>query len=582
MATSFSVTRPDGARLERVRSLAASLRKHLPITLLFVLLTIIMTYPLITYVGKGIMGWEGDGLYYVWQMWWVKHSVIDLHLSPFFDPLVYFPVGYQVANGELTPANSLLLLPITALWGPVVGYNVAMLFSFFASALGAYLWIYQVTKRQAGACVGAVIFAFLPYRFAHMAGHLELMSTQWIPLTFFAVERFIANRRLWWAVATGLFLALVALSSWYYAYAAMLLFPVYLLLRTWPWHVHWREPRWRAGVAIIVIVALMLVIPFAVPYYRLAATGQIKRDLGQMEFWTLNPYDFFLPNLSHPLWSKDLGRLFPVQSSQFVERQINLGWVALTLAIAGWWRTRRSSWTRLLVALWVISYLLALGPTLHSADKRIQLPFLPAIPLPSYILWRWVPFTSGMRVMIRFGLWTGLVTGALAGLGASELFDSLQTHLRSSRVVPSVVVGTITVLILFESYGMIYQETPLQPRPVDQWLAAQSPCSSVIELPLEQGTRSLQNYYATVNQQCTVLGPAGDSFDAPIRSQRIAALRDFPSADSLAVLKEAQTKYVLFTPSQITNWHEYQQAIEASNALYLEQKIGNVWVYRVK
>jgi hypothetical protein len=60
----------------------------------------------------------------------MKRAIVDLRQLPFFDPSSYFPVGHNVVNGELFPATTIPAIPITALCGPVVAYNMTLLFTF--------------------------------------------------------------------------------------------------------------------------------------------------------------------------------------------------------------------------------------------------------------------------------------------------------------------------------------------------------------------------------------------------------------------------------------------------------------------
>jgi hypothetical protein len=574
---------PEWDRIEAVGlAMQTRVNKEMGVLLLFLVLSLGMTWPMAANLGNSVPGWEGDNLFYIRQIWWVKHSLLDLHISPFFNPYAYYPVGYDVASGELTPANTFLFLPITAVWGPVVSYNICLIFSFFASAVGAYLWVWQLTSRRSAALVAGVIFGFLPYRFAHLIGHLELMSTQWLPLTLYALERFFTSRQVRWAAATGVGLSMLALSSWYYAYSALLLLPVYILLRTRPWRDFWLIRKGWLGLGMIVLIGLVLVVPFALPYYRLAAQGQISRTMDELMSWSLNPYDFFIPHSLHPLWGSALKSVFAQQASQPVERTVSLGLVAMGLGMVGLLQSQRAPWAMAILLLWAMSYLIALGPVLHWRDSPVTLPSGSAVPLPTFALYKWMPFTTSARVMTRFSLWTGLMTAALAGWGMSVLVAGLQA--KSSRV-GYLVVFLLIAAILFESYGMTPDKTTLRPRAVDVWLAQTHPSPVVIlELPLTQALRPIQDYYATVHQQATVLGPVGDSFYPSKRSQRVERLRDFPSPASYEAIKSTpwQLSYVLFTPSQIGNWPELHQTIELADVLRYERVVGDVWVYRVQ
>ena len=73
-------------------------------------------------------GWEGDNLQFVRSVWWVEHALVDLHRLPFFYSTSFYPLGAHIARSEMTPANTFLAVPITALWSPAAAYSVMISF----------------------------------------------------------------------------------------------------------------------------------------------------------------------------------------------------------------------------------------------------------------------------------------------------------------------------------------------------------------------------------------------------------------------------------------------------------------------
>jgi hypothetical protein len=507
------------------------------------------------------------------------------------------------------PATTFLGIPLTVLWGPVVAYNLTLLLTFAMTGFGTYLWIRWLTGSTASGIVAGVVAAFLPFRFAHLPGHLSIISTHWVPLMLYAFERFLDRKRLVWGVALGFCTAMVALSSWYYAYAVALMLPLYALVRSRPWREHWTMDWWR-GVAGAVAAAAVLVLPFLIPYLQVRSQGGLTRSIMEMESWSINFYDFFLPNAFNPAWSAFMLRWFPQEATQWVERGVTVGYTALGLALVAYAARHRHRAMNGMLAVWVVSYAIALGPTLHGWDGPLFVPAPPlfitlasnvlalspslartqyvlltyesfAIPLPSLFLFAFVPMTNGMRVMARFGMWTGMMTAGLAGWGTYVLIEMLRRRRPGGPRLISVVVATLLCgLVLAESRSEI-MTMPLVPRAVDLWLAQQPPNAAVIDLPLDQTLRLIQNYYKTVHQHPTAFGPIGDAFSPPIFDARKAALADFPSASSVAALREWQVRYVLLTPSQIPGWTAFKQKVDAVPALKFDREIGGVQVYRL-
>ena len=100
-------------------------RRHAPAVLYYCVLTVVLAYPLVeTMLAGGVPGWEGDNLYYVRSLWWMRRALIDLHILPFVDVTAYYPVGHAIAHSEMTVANTIPAIPITMLLGPERAYDL--------------------------------------------------------------------------------------------------------------------------------------------------------------------------------------------------------------------------------------------------------------------------------------------------------------------------------------------------------------------------------------------------------------------------------------------------------------------------
>src|SRR5262245_29377866 len=49
-----------------------------------ILLAVIYARSVLLHLGDGVIGGNGDGFENLWNNWWVKTSLLDLHQSPFF------------------------------------------------------------------------------------------------------------------------------------------------------------------------------------------------------------------------------------------------------------------------------------------------------------------------------------------------------------------------------------------------------------------------------------------------------------------------------------------------------------------
>jgi len=309
------------------------LKRHGPAVAAYVGATALMLWPLLGAFGSRVLGEEYDNMFFIRQVWWMKYAVVDLRTSPFFDASSYYPLGYDLGRGAYAPASTIPAIPLTWAASPVISYNAIVVGSFLLTALGTYAWMLRLTRRRTGAFFAGLVAAMLPYRFGHIF-HLNLLTTQWIPWTLWAFETYLARPSNGRTLSVGTLAALIALSDWYYGYAAALLLPIYFALR-------FRSNRvvdWAIGVRHTALAgsgALLLVLPFLLDSLRLWKSHVIGGHGLQPAFFDLNPYDPFVPNLRHPIWGKALARVFEWQGTFWAERCVTLGYVAIGLAALG-------------------------------------------------------------------------------------------------------------------------------------------------------------------------------------------------------------------------------------------------------
>ncbi len=88
--------------------------KHLPVSIHllvvagFVLLTFLLTLPLGLRLSTHVVG-GGDAWQNIWNLWWVKESLLNLYTNPYHTALIYYPYGadlYCLYVGSLFSRSS--------------------------------------------------------------------------------------------------------------------------------------------------------------------------------------------------------------------------------------------------------------------------------------------------------------------------------------------------------------------------------------------------------------------------------------------------------------------------------------------
>ena len=63
----------------------------------YALLSLLFTYPLVTQLSTHVPGrLEGDIPVYIWNLWWMKQSLLEWH-SPLFSEHIFAPYGVSLA-----------------------------------------------------------------------------------------------------------------------------------------------------------------------------------------------------------------------------------------------------------------------------------------------------------------------------------------------------------------------------------------------------------------------------------------------------------------------------------------------------
>jgi hypothetical protein len=349
----------------------------------YVLLTLVCTYPLVIEFTRAIPGDGFDGWQNYWNIWWINVALLQQHASPYFTGMLLAPTGVGLLFHTLNPFNGLLTLPAQLSWGLVPAYNVAVVFSFAVGGFGAYLLTREVLGRQRSrlpALAAGVIFTLSPFHVAHLLGHLQLISLEWIPffalylvrMVELAIGRDAGGRHLAFrpilrsALLAGLFLALVALCDWYYVLYCLILAAlavVWLLAHGMARH----GPRkmavrgadaaaitdastrasslqrpWQpvvdlvAGLAVTCLFFAAALSPVLVPMIREATQFRFMvPDPAQSRTFSADLLAFLFPQEFSPLWGAWATAKARVFTATLAEHQVFAGYTVLLLAIVG-------------------------------------------------------------------------------------------------------------------------------------------------------------------------------------------------------------------------------------------------------
>jgi len=304
-----------------------------------------------------------DSSAYIWFIAWWPHAIIHGQ-DPIMTSAMFAPDGYNLAWAASIPLPSLLLSPVTAVFGPRQAFNVLQLLIPALNASAAFWLCRRLTGRRTPAAIGGLVFGFSPYVVSHMGGAPSLALVALVP-----VAAGLVLARLQGAISRGRLTVLmsITLTAQFYTGAEVLLTMTmfgaiaaalaYGLLSD-------RRSALR-GLAMPLGLAYGVTAVLAAPFLAAMLLGPHYPPI-------VRGFSADLASLVLPPSLLALGPHAFTYVGSNTEDYVGLGLIAVIVAFALTGRPRRGTWA--LVAFTTIAGLASLGA--HIVVRQHQTPIL--------------------------------------------------------------------------------------------------------------------------------------------------------------------------------------------------------------
>jgi len=362
----------------------------------------VLTFPLPLHLGSAVLE-DGtfDAYQFVWNIWWVRESLLGLHQNPFFTSYLFYPDGVPLLFHTFSFSLGLASVPLQlALPGGVLtAHNVLVVAAPALAVLALALLAHELTGDPSAALVGGLAGAvtgttvwYLPVLYLDCAYLIAFVLWAWWRLHRLARPRDVV-------LLLGLLLALV-FASQEYALMALAILGLDSFASLVAPRAFGLPPRWRAGLVAfwgftaLALGALALVVmraPATAPPADMVLFGSAFAAALLVPPWVVPT----------PFW-------------------VYLGTGALALAPIAlvWGRPTVRFW----LAAAVLLSLMALGPYM-----RWQQPFQGppprlsphGFPGPYLVALKVLPLFRFFRAPYRWTVGAQVALGALAALGVA-------------------------------------------------------------------------------------------------------------------------------------------------------------------
>jgi hypothetical protein len=527
-------------------------------------------------------------------------NLLGIGAGGHYESYFFAPIPNSIAFNENLFGLSLLYAPFHLLTGePLLAYNITLLLSLTLSAYFMALLVRRLTGSLLAGLLCGAAFAFCPYAFFEM-GRIQLVATQWIPLTFLFLHRAIEERRLRDLVGLGLSYALQVGTCLYYA---MFMLPVLALVGGYLVFKH--RPGGRAFLLQVAAVGAGtggLIVAMIFPYFAsrkhfdLTRTEDFASQFdGELSFLAnVAPTNRLLTFLHHEGEEKGaheevafpgftivllcaigliaplletLRTLEPARRPRAVLTYLG-GAAALLAASVGLTLLSHSFLGALFAIVVCVVGLSVSGRSrgLYPPEQRIYVWFVPLIvalflgmaPFTFqgedinglyYYLYHHVPGFNGIRKVSRQAILVMFGCAALAGFGAAWAFRALQRPwARGSLFVALAVL--ITAEFLTAPSSLVALPSGSQVSKAYRWIAEQPGKGYIGLVPADEGKlfrghrgMARHNYFTLFHRRRTLNGKS--SFIPPVTWLYNAAVHTLPSPTSTRILQILRAEFLV-------------------------------------
>jgi hypothetical protein len=484
------------------RALAAWARRDLAAILLYLLATLLATYPLALKLGSNWLAYRDiDTFMKLWDNWWLGSQAIPDRAFTSTNTLFY-PLGLDLSFHSISWTVALLSNALSAAVGEITAYNLTVLLAVFSTAYAAYLLIYELLENRPAAWLGGAIYSFAPYHMAHTGGHPDLVFLAPIPLAILLLILAIRKSNGWLSFGAALMIGIAAFTSLYIMdFLLLTMGPIVLFMAL-------EKGRWRHGafwrtLLIAGVVALPLLALRLAPVFQeqgaLSLAIESKYAAAQNQTDLLS---FVLPTHFNPIFAPFAGEIasrMPMNSKW----PAYLGIVPLALALFALTSKKYRANVLLWFAIGLMFVLLALGPVLRFNGRVFD-----DLAMPAALVARLPPIRAVARPDF-------FVLGVLLPLAvcAAYGFDRLLRLVAQRRLARLALLTAIPLLLLLEYWNGPYPGIELEIDPFYEQIAAEEGDFALVQLPMGRRISKRYLYYQTVHGKPIVEGLGGRTPD---------------------------------------------------------------------
>ncbi len=534
------------------------MRKHIYIICgLFILLSLLATYPLILKINDYIPGFYStdEPFAALWNFWWLKYAYIH-NLSNTYYSTIAAPFGHDIGRKMDYPLWHCFYKWLCIITNNAISYNAQVLLSFILSGITMYYLVFYLIRKKIPSLFAGVIYLLCPYHFARAWQHLGLVQIQWMPFYILALIKLKDNPNYKNMLLGILGIFLVLSFEFHYAYF-MYICTILFLLYTALFYkrINGEYLRLLKLVSIILLIGLFFI--GCTTAHDVVQKLFFEKKNIQPSVWSVvrpfedlfaqsaRPLSYFLPATSHPLFGKFTEQFLGsgLYARSLTEHTLYLGWIPLILAFIAFRKFRKNKkmigsvdakarnedfYIGFFVFLAIMAWIFSQPPWWKIGPIKIF--------MPPFFMYKLLPI---IRAYCRFGIVVMLAISVLAGFGLKFVLERIKT--KNAKIA---TIALFFGLVLFEFWNY----PPFKVIDVSRapeayyWLKGVPGDFTIAEYPLDtHGSNVMFMFYQTTHEKKIINGTIPGSYANSV-TKTITRLSGPKTA---GILKWMGVKYVL-------------------------------------
>ena len=414
--------------------------------ILYVVATVIEFGPSHSLSANHLVGTDNpDAALQIWSLGWAEFALAHGHI-PFFSQWQAYPTGVNVVDTTSMLGLGTIFSPVTAIFGPVVTWNVVARLAVILSSLSMCLVLRRWTDWWPAAFIGGLIYGFSSY-ITFSVGHLFLYFAPLPPIMFLLLYEILVSQR-WRAARTGAGLGVLCglqylISSEILASTVLMgaiATAIYLFATRRSLKSKWPYIK-RAVVWSLVVGGLLLIVPVGYTVFgpeHINGAPQSQATLGKLHGDLLSPIVPTHKNLIAGGFGAVSGKV--TSSGNGALLYLGLPLLLAVVAFVIW--LRRNRIIQFAAVMAAVAFVLSLGSPLYVDGRNTH------VPLPFVVLAH-LPLLDGF-LAVRFSLFTTIFCAVIVAIGFDQLYRRVKesTRLRGLSLPWKAAMATLLTLAL--------------------------------------------------------------------------------------------------------------------------------------